>query len=132
MTEPQLQKVYYHAARDDGRKAGLVVYPGVIIADGKKTKDGELDFSDPKNVENHSTFSLEPGMNQLTENQIKVLKAIPNVADKIARQLVDLDPSEESYYKQEFVEEKLHPLKSNLGGNGTETTLDGYVVSKGL
>jgi hypothetical protein len=91
-----------------------------------------LDFSDPKNVKNHSTFSLEPGLNQLTENQIKVLKAIPNVADKINRQLIDLDPTEESYYKQEFVEEKRHPLKSSLGVNGTETTLDGYVVSKGL
>jgi hypothetical protein len=132
MTEPQLQKVYYHAARDDGRKAGIVVYPGVIIADGKKTKDGELDFSDPKNVRNHTTFSVEPGLNQLNENQIKVLKAIPNVADKIARQLVDLDPSEESYYKQEFVPEKRHPLKSSLGGDGTETNLEGFVVSKGL
>ena len=90
----ELQKVVYHAVRD-GRTMPFVFYPGMIIADGAKNENGSFDLKDPLNVYNDVTFSLEPGENFLTENQVKVLRAIPLIAQKIEAKLIELDPPDQ-------------------------------------
>ena len=86
---PEFTTVTYYPERED-RVSGYTFYPGWIQTDGDLV-GGKYKMDDPKNVYNEGVFNINPGINYLTENQIRVLNATPSIADKIKNKIIEID-----------------------------------------
>jgi len=86
---PEFTKITYHPERED-RESGYTFYPGWIQTDGDLV-DGKYKIGDPKNVYNERAFDITPGINFLTDDQIRVLNATPSIADKIKNKIIEVD-----------------------------------------
>jgi len=85
----ELTTITYYPERED-RVSGYTFYPGWIQTDGDLV-EGKYKMDDPKNVYNEAVFNINPGVNYLTENQIRVLNATPSIADKIKNKIIEID-----------------------------------------
>ena len=86
-----LKKVSYHAEREQ-RESGMVFYSGLIKPASKEGAGDE--------VVNESTFTLEPGDNYLSDEQIKVMMLFTGMPDKVKNKIIELPaadkPAEEN------------------------------------
>ena len=81
--------VTYFPERED-RVSGYTFYPGWIQTDGDQFEK-KYKMDDPKNVYNEAVFNINPGVNYLTDNQIRVLNATPSIADKIKNKIIEIE-----------------------------------------
>ena len=88
---PEFTTVTYFPERED-RVSGYTFYPGWIQTDGDQFEK-KYKMDDPKNVYNEAVFNINPGVNYLTENQIRVLNATPSIADKIKNKIIEVEHS---------------------------------------
>ena len=88
---PEFTTVTYFPERED-RVSGYTFYPGWIQTDGDQF-EGKYKMDDPKNVYNEAVFNINPGINFLTDDQIRVLNATPSIADKIKNKIIEVEHS---------------------------------------
>ena len=81
--------VTYYPERED-RVSGYTFYPGWIQTDGDQFEK-KYKMDDPMNVYNEAVFNINPGVNYLTDNQIRVLNATPSIADKIKNKIIEIE-----------------------------------------
>ena len=104
----EFTKILYFPERED-RVSGYTFYPGWIQTDGDQF-EGKYKIEDPKNVYNESAFDISPGINYLTENQIKVLNATPSIADKIKNKIIEIDRTPIGSVVQPVVQPTVPPV----------------------